>query len=129
MYHPTLAETASQGVAIESYSPLKPLTTYPGGPLDKPVNAIAKRLNIKPEEVHLAWVKSKGAIALTTSRTKERLEAYVAAGDVELTHDDIKALEKAGAKGPQHKRRIALNVLIGTLMQIGIYCLMEKYAK
>ena len=108
---------------------MKPLTTYPGGPVDKPVNAIAKRLNVKPEQVHLAWVKSKAAIALTTSRTKERLEAYIAAGDIELSHDDIKALEKAGAKGPQQKRRIALSMAIGTAIQVGIYCLMEKYLK
>lgn len=117
------------GIAIEAYSPLKPLTTYPGGPLDKPVKKIAKRLNVKEEEVHLAWVKTKGAIALTTSRTKERLEAYIAAGDVELTHDDIKELEKAGAKGPQQKRRVFRNVLIGTALQVAVYWLMETYTK
>lgn len=108
---------------------MKPLTTYPGGPLDKPVKAIAERLNVKEEEIHLAWVKSKAAIALTTSRTKERLEAYISAGDIELTHDDIRALEKAGAKGPQQKRRVLLNVAIGTAFQLAIYCLMQKYAK
>jgi len=89
------------GIAIEAYSPLKPLTTYPGGPVDKPVAEIALRLNVKPEQVLLAWIKSKGAIALTTSRSKERLEAYVAAGDVQLSEDDTRAIEAAGRKGTQ----------------------------
>lgn len=34
------------------------------GPVDKPVYAIAARLGIKPEQVLLAWVRSKGAIVL-----------------------------------------------------------------
>ena len=55
----------SKGVAIEAYSPLKPLTSYPGGPVDGPVNQIAEKFGVKPEQVLLAWVRSKGAIALT----------------------------------------------------------------
>lgn len=109
------------GIAIEAYSPLKSLTTYPGGPVDAPVNKIAERLGIKPEQVHLAWVKSKGAIALTTSRSKERLEAYIAAGDIELTDADIEALEKAGKKGPQGARRSLFRVVAGTLFQLAIF--------
>lgn len=35
-----------------------------------------------------------------TSTKKERLQAYLDAGDVDLTEDDIAAIEKAGAKGP-----------------------------
>lgn len=55
----------SKGVVIEAYSPLKPLTSYPGGPVDAPVNSIAEKLGVKPEQVLLAWIKSKGAVALT----------------------------------------------------------------
>jgi len=98
----------AKGIVIEAWSPLKPLTAYPGGPVDKPVNAIASRLNVKPEQVLLAWIKSKGAVALTTSRSKERLDLYVAAGDIELTSDDIAAIEKAGAKGPPSSVSVAV---------------------
>jgi hypothetical protein len=42
-----------------------PITRQPGGPLDKPVNDIARRLNATADQVLLAWVKAKGAVAVT----------------------------------------------------------------
>lgn len=39
------------------------------------------------------------AIIVTTSSKKERLEDYLAVGDIELTDDDVAAIDKAGAKG------------------------------
>jgi diketogulonate reductase-like aldo/keto reductase len=36
---------------------------------------------------------------VTTSSKKERLEGYLGVGDIELTHDDVKAIDHAGAKG------------------------------
>jgi len=116
------------GIAIEAYSPLKPLTTYPGGPLDKPLKKIAERLNAKPEQVLLAWVKAKGAIALTTSTRKERLSDYVTAGDLELTHDDIKAIEKAGAKGPGHHKRAAVRIVTTVAVQVAAFALIQWYS-
>jgi diketogulonate reductase-like aldo/keto reductase len=46
-------------IVPEGYSSLIPLTSEPGGPVDKPVNKIAKRLGVKPEQVLLAWSKAK----------------------------------------------------------------------
>jgi hypothetical protein len=42
-----------------------PITRQPGGPVDKPVNEIAERLNATADQVLLAWVKAKGAVAVT----------------------------------------------------------------
>lgn len=100
---------------------MTPLTSRPGGPVDQPVNQVAKRLSIKPEQVLLAWSRAKGcvfyylensydtmqgadqiairAIPVTTSSKKERLEGYLDVGDITLTEDDIRAIDKAGAKG------------------------------
>jgi diketogulonate reductase-like aldo/keto reductase len=39
------------------------------------------------------------AVIVTTSSKKERLERYLAVGDIDLTDDDIKAIDDAGAKG------------------------------
>jgi diketogulonate reductase-like aldo/keto reductase len=47
-------------IVPEGYSSLIPLTSEPGGPVDKPVDQIAKRLGVKPEQVLLAWSKAKG---------------------------------------------------------------------
>ncbi|CAD6580352.1 MAG: hypothetical protein CYPHOPRED_001194 [Cyphobasidiales sp. Tagirdzhanova-0007] len=119
----------ANGVNIEAYSPLKPLTTYPGGPLDKPLLKIATRLNAKPEQVLLAWVKAKGAISLTTSRKKERIADYVAAGSLKLTEHDIAVIDKKGKKGPRVGRRIALRVAVGVAIQVSVFCLLKVAAK
>ncbi|KAG6888594.1 hypothetical protein C0995_007113 [Termitomyces sp. Mi166 len=42
-----------------------PITRLPGGPLDKPLNEIAKRLNATLDQVLFAWVKAKGAVVVT----------------------------------------------------------------
>lgn len=70
------------GIVSEGYSPLIPLTHMSGGPVDKPLNAISDRLNAKPEQVLLAWAKSKGVVVVTSSTKKERMEGYIAAGDI-----------------------------------------------
>ncbi|KAF8962110.1 NADP-dependent oxidoreductase domain-containing protein [Flammula alnicola] len=97
---PLLEFSAEKGIVIEAYSPLIPLTQYPGGPVDTPVKAAAKRLGATEDQVLLAWTKAKGAVILTTSSKKQRLEGYIAAGDLVLTDDEIKAIDAAGAKGP-----------------------------
>lgn len=45
------------------------------------------------------------AIIVTTSSRKDRLEGYLGVGDIELTHDDVKAIDKAGAKGQELAER------------------------
>lgn len=86
-------------IVTEGYSTLVPLTSRPGGPVDKPVNEIAKRLGAQPEQILLAWSKAKGAVILSTSSRKSRLEGYLAVGDIDLTDDDVKAIDEAGIKG------------------------------
>ena len=44
---------------------VSPITRYPGGPVDKPVLAAAKRLGVTPAQVILAWVRSKGVGIVT----------------------------------------------------------------
>jgi len=98
---PLLDFMAHQHIVPEGYSCLRPLTSVPGGPVDKPMYAIAERLGLKPEQVLLAWAKYKGAIILTTSSKKERLINYLGVGDIDLTEEDVKAIDEAGIKGEQ----------------------------
>lgn len=42
---------------------------------------------------------SRSAIIVTTSSKKERLQDYLAVGDIHLTDDDVAAIDRAGAKG------------------------------
>ncbi|WWC67196.1 uncharacterized protein I206_101103 [Kwoniella pini CBS 10737] len=102
---PLLKYLKEQHIVPEGYSTLIPLTSKTGGPVDKPVNAIAKRLNVKPEQVLLAWSHAKDAVIVTTSSRKERLEGYLDVGDIKLTKEDVKAIDDAGAKGELWEER------------------------
>jgi diketogulonate reductase-like aldo/keto reductase len=42
---------------------------------------------------------------VTTSSKKDRLEGYLGVGDIDLTPDDVKAIDHAGAKGELWEER------------------------
>jgi len=118
---PLLKYSAEKGITIEAYSPLIPVTQLPGGPVDKPVKAAAKRLGATEDQILLAWAKAKGAVVLTSSSKKTRLEGYIKAGDLDLTQDEIDAIDAAGAKGQRIftartvVRRFAVALLVGAV--------------
>jgi diketogulonate reductase-like aldo/keto reductase len=138
LLHPYVYETTKplldymkeNHIVPEGYSSLIPLTSRPGGPVDKPMNDIAKRLKIKPEQVLLAWSKAKGwvgqedaksnftmakqlsAVIVTISSRKDRLEGFLDVGDIELTDDDVKAIDNAGKKGQQSIARREMTVKV-----------------
>ncbi|KAH9012076.1 hypothetical protein EDB85DRAFT_2296793 [Lactarius pseudohatsudake] len=114
---PTVYASA-HGIVSEAYSPLIPITHQSGGPVDKPLDEIAQRLGATTDQVLLAWVRAKGAVAVTyvpratfpdvsvdvvsflrASSKKFRLEGYLAAGDLKISAADIEAIDSAGAKG------------------------------
>ncbi|SCV67033.1 BQ2448_5679 [Microbotryum intermedium] len=98
-----LAYHEQQGIVTEAYSTLYPLTHRSGGPLDKPLRKIAKahsseKVEVTEAEVLFAWARSKGAVIVTTTRSKKRLQAYLRAGDLELTEKEIATIDSAGAQ-------------------------------
>ncbi|KIJ64414.1 hypothetical protein HYDPIDRAFT_132250 [Hydnomerulius pinastri MD-312] len=96
-----LSYCAKQGIIVEAYGSLNSITRNSGGPVDAVVNAAAKRINATPNQVIFAWVRSKGATLVTTSRSKERLQEYLAVEDLPpLTPEEITAIDEAGARGP-----------------------------
>lgn len=86
------------GIVTEAYSSLFPITSQPNGPLAAPLKRISDAHSVTPAAVLFAWARAKGAVIVTTSRTKERLEDYLSAGDLSLSEDDIKDIDEAGAK-------------------------------
>lgn len=68
LYHPYVSASTQplidfqddHDILFEGYSGLIPLTGRQGGPVDKPVDEIAKRLGLQPEQVLLAWSRAKG---------------------------------------------------------------------
>ncbi|KAI9451785.1 Aldo/keto reductase [Russula earlei] len=116
---PLLAFDAAHGIVSEAYSALTPITHRPGGPVDEPVNEIAQRLNATADQVLLAWVKAKGAVAVTTSSKKFRLEGYLAAADLKLSTEDVAAIDLAGAKGARRDSFIKGVHVLAKLMLLG----------
>ncbi|KAI0685801.1 NADP-dependent oxidoreductase domain-containing protein [Cytidiella melzeri] len=116
-----LAYAAKHGIVIEAYSSLSPITRFPGGPVDEPINAAAKRLGATPTQVILAWVRSKGVAIVTTSSSEAHMKEYLHVADLRenllrlrdplsladlgtiplaaLTEEEIAAIDEAGAKG------------------------------
>ncbi|KAH7097932.1 Aldo/keto reductase [Auriculariales sp. MPI-PUGE-AT-0066] len=93
----------AHGIVIEAYSALIPITGLPGGPLDKVLETISERTGASWDQILLAWVKAKGAVAVTTSSKQERLLGYLAAGDLLITDVEIADLDAAGIKGSSYR--------------------------
>ncbi|KAJ7478721.1 Aldo/keto reductase [Mycena galericulata] len=114
---PILEYAAKHKIVIEAYSALIPITSLPGGPVDAPMGDIAERLGVSNDQVLLAWTKAKGAVVVTTSSKKERLQGYLNAGDLALTDDDIAAIDAAGAEGaPLSPGKRFLRRLVGAVL-------------
>ncbi|KAI0917440.1 hypothetical protein AcW1_007363 [Taiwanofungus camphoratus] len=112
---------ASNDIVVEAYSSLSPITRYPGGAVDKPVQAAANRLGATPTQVILAWVKSKGVVIVTTSSSEVHMREYLAVGDLpSLTEEEISAIDEAGAKGPPSALRHRLKGVVLALGSMAI---------
>ncbi|KAG1748592.1 NADP-dependent oxidoreductase domain-containing protein [Suillus lakei] len=125
--HKALLEyCAKQNIIVEAFGSLNSITQNPGGPVDAVVNAAARRIGATPNQVIFSWVRSKGVAIVTTSRTKERLQEYLAVEDLRmcrtmkhdivlaylnraapLTSEEIAAIDEAGAKGPPSRLLLA----------------------
>ncbi|KAJ6537641.1 NADP-dependent oxidoreductase domain-containing protein [Mycena capillaripes] len=93
--------SSKHGIVTEAYSSLSSITKFPGGPVDAPVAAASARLGISPTQVLMSWARAKGVAIVTTTSHKDRLEEYLAVGDLpQLPDADITAIDEAGAQGP-----------------------------
>ncbi|KZV91546.1 Aldo/keto reductase [Exidia glandulosa HHB12029] len=89
-----------EGIVLEAYGSLFPITSAPGGPVDRPLQNAAARIGGTPAQVIFSWLKSKGVVVVTTSSTESRLKEYLGTADLPpLTNDEVTAIETAGASG------------------------------
>jgi diketogulonate reductase-like aldo/keto reductase len=54
----------SNGIAIEAYAALGPISYKPGGPVDEVVEELAKKYNRTPSQILLKWNLIKGLISI-----------------------------------------------------------------
>ncbi|THH01729.1 hypothetical protein EW145_g6862 [Phellinidium pouzarii] len=125
LFHPyvyaqqaAIVEAAKKdGIVIEAYSLLSPITRQPGGPLDKPLAQIGERLGATADQVLMAWAKAKGVVVVTTSSKESRLKGYLSAADLNLTSADISDIDIAGTIGT---RRLASRTFIRRLAAVAV---------
>lgn len=124
--HKALLDYCSkQNIIVEAYGSLYSITQSPGGPVDAVVNAAARRIGATANQVIFSWVRSKGVTIVTTSRTKERLQEYLAVEDLPpLTSEEIAAIDEAGAKGPPSQLLVAKRTMQHRFERAPLLCIM-----
>lgn len=98
---PVIAYAAKHNTVIEAYSSLAPITKVPGGPVDAVVARLANDRKATPAQVIFLWVLAKGAVIVTTTTKRERLDEYLATANlVPLTPQEVAEIDAAGASKP-----------------------------
>lgn len=86
-------------IAVAAYSPLTPLTSAKGGPVDETWTQLAKKYGVSESEIGLRWAIDQGIVAITTSSSIERLERYLAkVPKFKLTPKEISDIAELGSQ-------------------------------
>ncbi|GAA6029422.1 hypothetical protein JCM8097_003670 [Rhodosporidiobolus ruineniae] len=106
IYHrvlPDIEYAQEQGILVEAYEVSSSLLreTEKGGPLDPVLASLSSAHSSTPGQILLAWARAKGFIPVTTSSKPERLAEYIAAGDIELSEEEVAQIDKAGKEGAE----------------------------
>jgi len=87
----TLAGHRDRGVVLEGYSALR------GGTLEHPtIVGIAQRLGRTPAQVIIRWHLQHGIVVIPKSVNADRIRSNADVADLELTDDDMAALDALG---------------------------------
>ncbi|KAK4699596.1 hypothetical protein P7C70_g6664, partial [Phenoliferia sp. Uapishka_3] len=112
-YHPYLVKESealisfmkAEGIALEAYGPTSPVTKHTGGPIDPVLSKVTASVSeragkkVEPSQVLLKLSSQLGAIVITTSGKRFRMEEQLAAGAIpDLTTEEVDDLKAAGAK-------------------------------
>ncbi|KAH8796003.1 Aldo/keto reductase [Flagelloscypha sp. PMI_526] len=103
-------------IVIEGYSPL-----IPNGPLSGPLEAIAQNHKATPDQILLAWSRAKGAVVITSSTKKTRIEGYIDGARIARSDGEISTIDAAGAANMDVKGsgRLVLGGFLASAMWMG----------
>lgn len=88
------------GVLVEAYSPLGPITKGEPGELTEYLESVGKKYNKNASQVLLRWTIQRGVLPVTTSAKEERIAQFLALFDFELTSDEVEKITTLGASHP-----------------------------
>ena len=100
--HDVMEYCARERIAFIPWGPLGARGFQHGAPLAQPlgpVGAIASRLGATPGQIALAWLLSRGpnVVVIPGTTSIEHLEENVGAGAIEMTQEDLAALDQMTA--------------------------------
>lgn len=102
-FHPYLQRSGDylpwmreQGIEVSSFKGLAPLTVAKGGPLDKPLEMIARKHGVSTSVVLLRWHIEQNVVPITTSSHKQRMTDYLKAIDLRLSPDEVEEISQIG---------------------------------
>ncbi|KAK0654550.1 NADP-dependent oxidoreductase domain-containing protein [Cercophora samala] len=114
-YHPYLQHVTPEGgdlvkfhrehgIALSAYSPLTAITKARGGPVDEVYARLARKYGVGEGEVGLRWVLDQGIVALTTSKSEERLRGWLGKlPKFKLTPREVEEISEAGRAGRPYR--------------------------
>lgn len=86
----------TEGIDVEAFKGLAPLTKGKGGPLDRPLQDLAAKYNVAPGAILLRWHLQQNIIVITTTRSVERLKEYAKATTFQLDASDMETITQIG---------------------------------
>ncbi|CCG22797.1 hypothetical protein CORT_0B10980 [Candida orthopsilosis Co 90-125] len=85
-----------QGILVEAYGPLGPITQGKPGPLDKVLSKLSEKYKKNEGQILLRWVLQKGVLPITTTSKEERINDVLEIFDFELNKDDENEITEVG---------------------------------
>ncbi|KAF7999354.1 hypothetical protein HF325_006030 [Metschnikowia pulcherrima] len=89
-----------EGILIEAYSSLGPLTKGQRGELHEYLEKLANSNKKTPEQVLLRWVLQRGVLPVTTSANETRIAQFLDIFDFELSASEVQQISQIGEKLP-----------------------------
>jgi len=91
-----LAYHKNQNIAVAAYGPLVPLVKASPGPIDEPLEKLARKYAVSPGEVLLRWCIDQGVVPVTTSGKEQRMSDYLRSMTFKLTPMEVETITSAG---------------------------------
>ncbi|KAI1748443.1 Aldo/keto reductase [Xylaria castorea] len=96
-----------KGIAISAYSALSALTQARPGPVDEVYSELSKKYGVSESDVGLRWCLDQDVVAITTSKSEERLQGYMANTlGFKLEPQEVERINILGTK--KHHRGIGI---------------------
>ena len=87
------------GIRMAAYSPLGPVSLWPGGPLDEILSSLSEKYNISVSSLLLKYTIQRGYTAITTTSKKERMDEYtqmISSSTPPLSKEDLDSIDMVG---------------------------------